>query len=378
MLCTRSVRARATVYAVARPMIRALVAIVLVLGAARPALGHPLDMGFLRIEARETSISIELDLEATVAAGLVGVADPAAVPAQADRLAAITYRSTTIRSDAGECAWVAGTSAEVRDKSLRQTARATCPAPATTLQWEMPWMTKLATTFQMLVKVRGLGEERALIVDRSSPVLVLGGDAEADDVGFPGFVWSGIEHIGAAPGQWQDDDGGLKLADGIDHILFLLALLLGGGTLLQLIGIATGFTVGHSITLALAALDVVRIPPTVIEPLVALTIALAAVEAFTGRLKTHRWKIATGFGLIHGFAFAFALTELELSTGGMVSALFGYNLGVELGQVSIVILVAPLVMLLYKKPDVANLVVKGIASLIFVAGMYWFFVRTFE
>jgi hypothetical protein len=240
-------------------------------------------------------------------------------------------------------------------------------------------MTKLATTFQLLVKVKGIGDDRALIVDRTSAVLDLGAGEDAGDApsGFGGFVWSGIEHIGAAPGQWREDDGGFKLADGIDHILFLLALLLGGGTLLQLIGIATGFTLGHSITLALAALDIVRIPAEVIEPLVALTIALAALEAFSGKLKEHRWKIATGFGLIHGFAFAFALTELELSTGEMVSSLFGYNLGVELGQVAIVILVAPLVMLLHRKQPAGDIVVKVLASGIFVAGMYWFFTRVF-
>jgi hypothetical protein len=268
----------------------------------------------------------------------------------------------------------------VVDKSVRQHATATCPANARSLRWEFAWMTKLATTFQLLVKVKGIGDDRALIVDRTSAVLDLGAGEDAGDApsGFGGFVWSGIEHIGAAPGQWREDDGGFKLADGIDHILFLLALLLGGGTLLQLIGIATGFTLGHSITLALAALDIVRIPDTVIEPLVALTIALAALEAFSGKLAQHRWKIATGFGLIHGFAFAFALTELELSTGEMVTALFGYNFGVELGQVAIVLIVAPLVIWLHKREDLAVPVVRVASSLIFLAGMYWFFIRVFS
>jgi hypothetical protein len=351
--------------------------VLLVVGATGPAHAHPLDLGFLRIDARESVVSIELDLESGVAAGLAGVGDLVLIPERAEALAGLTYRSTPIRSDAGDCTWLPGVSAAVVDKSVRQTARAQCPAGAKTLRWEFPWMAKLAPTFQLLIKVKTADDERALIVDRASPVLDLG---SADDApsGFGEFVWSGIEHIGATPGQWQDDDGGFQLADGIDHILFLLALLLGGGTLLQLIGIATGFTLGHSITLALAALDIVRIPAEVIEPLVALTIALAALEAFSGKLKAHRWKIATGFGLVHGFAFAFALTELELSTGELAGALFGYNLGVELGQVAIVIIVAPLIMLLQRKPDVANIVVKSIASLIFVAGMYWFFTRVFS
>src|SRR5690606_36578708 len=104
-----------------------------------------------------------------------------------------------------------------------------------------------------------------------------------------------------------------KLADGIDHILLLLALMLAGGTLLQLVGIATGFTLGHSITLALSGLGLVRPPASVIEPVIALSIALVAAQAFAGRREHdhRRWLIAAGFGLVHGFGFAGALHELE-------------------------------------------------------------------
>jgi hypothetical protein len=90
MLCARSV---AAVYASRRLMPRVFATLVIVVGLASPAFGHPLDLGFLRIDAREPTVRIELDLETSVAAGLVGVADGAAVPAQAEQLAAATYRS---------------------------------------------------------------------------------------------------------------------------------------------------------------------------------------------------------------------------------------------------------------------------------------------
>ena len=146
---------------------------------------------------------------------------------------------------------------------------------------------------------------------------------------------------------------------------------------MQLVGIASGFTLGHSITLALAALDVVRPPASIIEPLIALSIALAAVEAFSGKLRAHRWKIATGFGFIHGFGFATALSHLDLGLRGKVTALFGFNLGVELGQIVIVLLVAPVVMLAHRNPKSGTPMIRAAASVIFVCGMYWFFKRAF-
>src|SRR5262249_12292133 len=156
---------------------------------------------------------------------------------------------------------------------------------------------------QLLVKAG----DRAAIVDRDAPVLEL--EADAPEIRFRDFVWTGIEHIGAAPSEWR----GPKLPDGIDHILFVLALLLAGGSLAQLAATASGCTIGHSITLALATLDIVRPPASVIEPLIALTIAITAAEVFRPRPARHRWKIATGFGLIHGFGFAGALRQLDLS-----------------------------------------------------------------
>ena len=188
------------------------------------------------------------------------------------------------------------------------------------------------------------------------------------------FLWSGVEHIGAAPNQWHDESG-WKLPDGMDHILFLLALILAGGTLLQLVGIASGFTVGHSITLALAALGVARPPSSVIEPLIALSIAFVAVEAITGLWKKHRWKIAMGFGLIHGFGFANALAGLDLSTTQMAKALVGFNLGVELGQLILMLALVPLVVLAHKSEFAKRYVIKGLAGLILIAGMYWFVER---
>ena len=355
----------------------AVVIIVFVLAGARAAAAHPLDVGYLNIDSVNRSVTVRLDLEVTVAAGAIRVAadalDSAAVRARASELADATYRASRIATDAGACSWTTAGS-ELRGRNVALTGGAECPAGATTLRWELPFLANLPSTFELLINAHGFAGDRVAIANKATPWIEL--SSATPELGVGEFVWSGVEHIGAAPREWRDDDG-WKLPDGIDHILFLLALMLGGGTLLRLVGIASGFTLGHSITLALAALDVARPPSSLIEPLIALTIAAAALEAFTGRFANQRWKIATAFGLIHGFGFANALTELHLSTAGMAKALFGYNLGVELGQVAIVLLVAPAIMLLYRKPALAKFVVQWLSAAIFLAGAYWLFERAF-
>ncbi|MDQ3333597.1 MAG: HupE/UreJ family protein [Myxococcota bacterium] len=354
--------------------IRIAIALVLTSSLAH---AHPLDIGYLRIESKGASVAVALDLNPEAAMLLVGAKAPldeAALRTRAPELAAVTFAQEPITTPAGPCTWSGAVIARIEGQSIRITDTATCPDTGER-RWKFPFVrdSKVSGTFELLVKEKLGSEEKVKLVDRYEPELVLG--AASASYSFLDFVWSGVEHIGAAPNQWHDDNG-FKLADGIDHILFLLALMLGGGTLLRLIGIATGFTLGHSITLALAVTGLVRPPLSIIEPIIALSIALAAAESIYGKFEKHRWKIATGFGFVHGFGFAAALLELELqSAAETAKALFGYNLGVELGQVGIVLVIAPLVLLAHKSDFARKYVLRAIAALIFVAGMYWFFTR---
>jgi hypothetical protein len=145
------------------------------------------------------------------------------------------------------------------------------------------------------------------------------------------FVGLGIEHI----------------LLGFDHILFVIALILRGGRFASLLAIVTAFTIAHSITLALAVLEVVSIPARVVEPVIALSIAYVAMENMVMRHQaSRRWAVSFVFGLVHGFGFAGALAELGLPRQGLVPALIGFNLGVELGQALIIgILLLPLLWL---------------------------------
>jgi hypothetical protein len=144
--------------------------------------------------------------------------------------------------------------------------------------------------------------------------------------GTASFVLLGIEHI----------------LTGWDHLLFLLVLLLRGGSWLSLAKIITAFTVAHSVTLALAVLNIVTLPGRLVEATIALSIAVVAAEnLFLRPVVARRWLVSFVFGLVHGFGFSSVLREIGLPTDGLLLSLFGFNAGVELGQALVVLGVLP-------------------------------------
>ncbi len=137
------------------------------------------------------------------------------------------------------------------------------------------------------------------------------------------------------------------ILSGYDHLLFLLALLLPGGGLLSLLKIITAFTIAHSVTLSLAVLQVVTLPDRLIEAVIALSIMFVAAEnLFLDPTVSRRWVVSFCFGLVHGFGFSSALRELRLPAHGLLLSLFGFNLGVEVGQALVVTACLPLLLLL--------------------------------
>jgi hypothetical protein len=135
---------------------------------------------------------------------------------------------------------------------------------------------------------------------------------------------------------------------GIDHLLFVLALVLLVRDGRRLIATITAFTVAHSITLGAAVLGFVHLPSAPVEALIALSIALVAAAALRGdaecrhRAALRSWPLAFVFGLLHGLGFAGALSEIGLPAGSIPLALLAFNLGVELGQLAFVAAVLPL------------------------------------
>jgi hydrogenase/urease accessory protein HupE len=170
--------------------------------------------------------------------------------------------------------------------------------------------------------------------DQPRLLLVMGQKAESPAV--MGYLRLGIDHIAA----------------GIDHLLFVLGLLLLVGLNRQIIKTVSAFTVAHSLTLTAAALGLVNVPTAVIEALVALSIVFVAVEllARPGQDKTllrrHPWLVAFVFGLLHGFAFAGALEQIGLPPSSALLSLLLFNIGVEIGQLAFIALAVVMILIL--------------------------------
>ena len=142
---------------------------------------------------------------------------------------------------------------------------------------------------------------------------------------------------------------------GYDHLAFLLALLFGVACLADLLWAVTAFTLAHSVTLALAAFDIFSLPPIVVEPGISLSVLVVlAWHLRRGSAKARAWTPAFLFGLLHGFGFAGVLSEIGLPAGSRALSLFGFNLGVELGQLTFVLPAVLVVVLIRNSTQVQN------------------------
>ena len=182
---------------------------------------------------------------------------------------------------------------------------------------------------------------------------------------------------------------------GIDHIVFLISLLLlaplqpsrkkitqwpaaqaARPVLLDILAVVTAFTIAHSITLGLTVMEWLTPPSNLIEPAIALSVVLASLNNLLGGYSLKRWRLAFVFGLIHGFGFANVLLDLGLPNSALVAALGGFNLGVELGQLAIVMVFLPMAWLLRSTLFYRWVVVAGGSFVIALLGVYWLLDRS--
>jgi len=177
------------------------------------------------------------------------------------------------------------------------------------------------------------------------------------------FIPSGTRHILIGP----------------DHILFLVGLLLLGGSWGALVRIVTAFTIGHSVTLSLAALDLVTPPASIIEPAIALSIVFVGADNLVrGDGRDLRAWVALVFGLVHGFGFANVLREFGLPREALGWSLFSFNFGVEIGQLMVVLLVASALAAIRRSSQILGTRVAMAGSIVVItAGTYWFVQRVF-
>lgn len=162
------------------------------------------------------------------------------------------------------------------------------------------------------------------------------------------------------------------ILEGYDHLLFLLALMFAGGGFWVLFKMVTAFTVTHSITLGMAVLGLGSLPGWIVEPIIVGSIILAAVENWRRPEPEGRWKLAAGFGLIHGMGFAGVLADMSLSGPSALKPLLGFNLGVEAGQLLVVVLVYSFLFGFERSENWRRVQLAG-SAVCALFGCYWLF-----
>ena len=240
--------------------------------------------------------------------------------------------------------------------------------PSQQLQLQANFLSKLPNTHKQFLSIKnvaghGLGEKMLSQQDHAFTLLLADNGESHTAPTFMGFLELGIEHI----------------LTGYDHLLFLFSLLVVTREFWAAFKIITFFTIAHSITLALAAMNLVDIPSSIVEPLIAATIIYVGVEnIIRGDHPKGRQWLTFFFGLIHGFGFAAVLREMGISSleTGILVPLFSFNLGVELGQITVAAIVLPIVWWLHKKPAIEPYLTKVCSVIASLAGAYWLIERT--
>ncbi len=262
-----------------------------------------------------------------------GVVTPAELEASQEAFRALVEQEIEVTADGARCLPTLEGGGDVEGDGFGLSVAFACPAPPRAIGVSMAVLRRLLPSHRHVIRVRSGARSEEAVLTAEDPRIDLALSDDASTSAAPAArrppFWSairiGVEHI----------------VTGWDHLLFLLALLLGTRGLRPIALAISAFTVAHSITLALAALDLFAPSARVIEPAIAASIAYVAFENVGRPGASHRWWLTFLFGLVHGFGFAGALRELALSRERLLPTLLGFNVGVEVGQLLVVGAIAP-------------------------------------
>lgn len=347
-----------------------LAATLLLLVASRVA-AHPAPFSYLDLHLRDSSVEGSLTLHVIDVAHDLGMAsaadllDPAVVHRERARVIGLVSSRLSIRSG-GE--WLTLDWGTLEPAPDRDAVRLLFRAAAATggsivVRARVFEYDPLHQTFLNVYEDGSLRQQMVFNAADDERAYYRG-TAQGTLAVVATFVPAGVHHILIGP----------------DHILFLVGLLLLGGGGWALVRIVTAFTIGHSITLSLAALDVITPPATLIEPAIALSIVFVGADNLLigTRGRDVRAWIALAFGLVHGFGFAYVLKEFGLPREALAWSLFSFNVGVEIGQLMIVLVIAgALAFVRQRNQAVARRVAFAGSIVVMAAGAYWFVQRVF-
>lgn len=350
----------------------------ILLGICLPAEAHQINLVTARVAlAGDRTVSVELGLKGSDVDRLIGAVtydakqdavDPAAV--EAVRAAILAYLDEHLAVTGGGKACAPGGAVILPDGDgiIYRNSFACANAVGDIVYRSTVLTEKDKAARQVVLIAQGKSETQALL-DAGNTTVTLSTAPPSLCSTMQRYLVAGIEHIFL----------------GYDHIAFLIAIVLWARRLMPVIKIVTAFTIAHSLTLSLAALNVLVVPSRIVEPAIAASIVFVAVENFFSRDVDRRWRVAFLFGLIHGLGFAGALREIDLPPDAIVPALAAFNVGVEIGQIAIVALMLPVLGLLDRltavgreEPVRAARLVYTMSTVIGVLGSYWLLTRVFE
>ena len=328
----------------------------LMAGLASPLQAHIASNGFLEAQVSGALVTGTLELhvrDAEMAVGLDADHDGRVTWGEVSRasLGIRSYLASHLRfsSQGAACPLQFGDvqiNARVDGNYLWLPFTARCPAAVQRLGVDYRLLDEEDPSHRGLLALRAAGVTQTAVLGAAAGTQVL-------DLGTPS-VWRGfLEYLQA--GTWH-------IWDGVDHLLFLVSLLLpavllrrGGRWLavpmarpafVNILKVVTAFTIAHSVTLSLAAFDVVHLPSRLTESVIAASIIVGALNNVFPLVTESRWRVAFAFGLLHGFGFAAVLSDMGLPRDSRLVSLFGFNLGVEVGQLAVVAAVMPVAYLL--------------------------------
>ncbi|HEY6816711.1 MAG TPA: HupE/UreJ family protein [Croceibacterium sp.] len=346
-------------------------AILAALLLAAPAAAHPVPFSYVELDVHDGAVDGRIRMHLVDLAPVLGITDPQALldPAvrEANRSRIERYLAARIAFERGgirRAEWEAMAVVDANEAIELTFTIPGEPEGALTLDTDLFPADPNHQTFVTIYEDGEYRQQFAFAAATEPQTFYRGTTAGALAV-MGTFIPSGVHHIMIGP----------------DHILFLVGLLLLGGSWRRLVTIVTAFTVGHSITLSLAALDILNPPAWLIEPAIALSIVVVGADNLLQRKEKGRdlraW-VAGAFGLIHGFGFANVLREFGLPQEALGWSLFSFNVGVELGQLAIVLVVASALALVRRRwPKTDKWVVLGGSTAVIAAGGYWFVERVF-
>jgi hydrogenase/urease accessory protein HupE len=269
----------------------------------------------LELNALDVQVALEVAL-----LGADGQVAPAALREVERRLGAYVLERAKISNSAGAACHGRLAGARPKAEHVLVDIEWSCPPMTGQLIYEVTLFQEVDPAARHMVTASGDVRRMALLSTGNPRVALSDTRPHVGEVMWH-YLLAGIEHI----------------AIGYDHIAFLVAVILWGRRVWPLVGVVTAFTVAHSITLTLAVLDVVRLPSQLVETAIALSIVYVAAENFFVRDMRRRAWITFAFGLIHGFGFASVLRDYGIPREALVPALAAFNVGVEVGQIVIVV-----------------------------------------